>query len=75
MMHQRDVGRLVPKNMFKDALRNLQAWLETQDRVLKTRALGVLPSGYRPELDISPYCDEEHLNYYQQQIGVFKVDC
>ena len=38
--------------------------------MLKTKAAGVLPSGYRPELDVSPYCSDEDTNYFQQQIGV-----
>jgi hypothetical protein len=32
----------------------------------------VLQSGYRAELDTSPYCDDEEANYYQQQIGVLR---
>jgi hypothetical protein len=30
----------------------------------------VLPSGYRPELDTSEYCNSELHQYYQKQIGV-----
>jgi hypothetical protein len=37
---------------------------------LKKRALSVLPSEYRPELDATEYFDDELANYYQQQIGV-----
>jgi hypothetical protein len=39
---------------------------------LKTRAPSVLPSGYRPELDASDYCDEELGQYYLEQIGVLR---
>ena len=34
--------------------------------------MGVLPSGYRPELDMTPYCSPENLTFYQQQIGVVR---
>ena len=54
----------------KDALRNLRTQLEEIGLCLKTRAPGVLPSGYWPELDTMAYCDEEEANYYQQQIRV-----
>jgi hypothetical protein len=32
----------------------------------------VLPSGYRPELDTTPLCDDDEANYYQQPIGVLR---
>ena len=47
----------------KNALRNLRTQLEEKGLCLKTRAPGVLPSRYRPELDTMPYCDEEEANY------------
>jgi hypothetical protein len=31
-----------------------------------------LPSGYRPELDATPYCNDKESVYYQQQIGVLR---
>jgi hypothetical protein len=40
--------------------------------VLKTRAPTVIPSGYRPELDTSVYCNEDESNYFQQQVGVLR---
>jgi hypothetical protein len=39
---------------------------------LKGKAPSVLPSGYRPELDTSNYCNDDESNYYQQQIGVLR---
>jgi hypothetical protein len=39
---------------------------------LKGNAPSVLPSGYRPELDVSTYCNDEDRNYFQQQIGVLR---
>ena len=39
---------------------------------LKTRAPSVLPTGYRPELDTSPYCNADWQLFFQQQIGVLR---
>ena len=30
----------------------------------------MLSSGYRPELDVSPYCDNDSGIFYQQQVGI-----
>lgn len=57
----------------KEAIRNVRLWLEERNGVLKsTKTTCVLPSGYRPEVDVSEYCDSERANYYQQQIGVLR---
>ena len=56
----------------KAAITNVVSWLEDRDRKLKTRAPSVLPSGYRPELDTTPYCDPELMSFYQQQMGVLR---
>ena len=56
----------------KEAIRNVKTWLEVRGKYLKTRASSVLPSGYRPELDTSAYCNDEDASYYQQQIGVLR---
>jgi hypothetical protein len=55
-----------------EAIRNVKRWLDERGKYLKTKASGVLPSGYRPELDTSPYCNDEDVNYYQQQLGVLR---
>jgi len=57
---------------IKEAVRNVKEWLEARGLTLKTKAPSVLPSGYKPELDVTPYCDAEDMNYYQQQIGVLR---
>ena len=31
---------------------------------------GPLPSGYKPELDVSDECDAEHVSRFQQLIGI-----
>ena len=55
-----------------EAIRNVKCYLEQQGQVLKSKASSVLPSGYHPELDLTPYCDDEVANYYQQQIGILQ---
>lgn len=58
---------------IKEAIRNVRLWLEERNEVLKsTKTTCVLPTGYRPEIDISEYCDAKRANYYQQQIGVLR---
>ncbi len=57
---------------LKEAVRNVRSWLRERSHELKLRANTVLPSGYRPELDASEYCNDDEGNYYQQQIGVLR---
>jgi len=56
----------------KEAIRNVKLWLDKRGLGLKTKASGVLPSNYKPELDSTPYLDDEDFSYYQQQIGVLR---
>ena len=57
----------------KEAIRNVVNWLEEHNLPkLKPRAPSVFPSNYRPELDLSAYCDDEFGHYYQLQIGVLR---
>ena len=37
---------------------------------MKSKAPSVLPSGYRPELDVSPELDDDDVSYFNSQIGV-----
>ena len=46
--------------------------MDSRKRQLKKKTPGVLPTGYRPELDRSQYLNDEDANYYQQQIGVLR---
>ena len=55
-----------------EAICNIKVYLEQQGQVLKSKASGVPSSGYHPELDLTPYCDDKTANYYQQQIGVLR---
>ena len=56
----------------KEAVRLVKAWLEKRGLWLKSKAPGVLPSGYQPELDGSPELDDERATYYQSLIGILR---
>mgnify|MGYP005609348193 CR=1 FL=1 len=40
--------------------------------MLKTKVASTLPSNYIPEMDSTPYLNDEDTNYYQQQMGVLR---
>ena len=54
----------------KEAVHNVENWLKQRDAKLKTKATTPLPSGYRPELDVSPHVDQELYSYYNSLIGI-----
>jgi len=56
----------------REAVRNVKSYLEERGYALKSKAPSVLPSGYRPELDVTDYCSGEEHSYYMQQIGVLR---
>ena len=56
----------------KEAVRVIKAWLEKRGMFLKTKASGVLPSGYKPELEASPLLDENDSHFYMQAIGILR---
>ncbi len=61
------------QNYVKEAVRNVENWLDQKGRSLKTKASSVLPSGYVPELDVSESLHGvESIGYYQQQIGILR---
>ena len=37
-----------------------------------SRHYGPLPPSYRPELDATPMCDDEHASHFRQIIGIFR---
>ena len=56
-----------------EAINNVEKWLSDRGMYLKKKsAKSVLPSSYRPELDDTKYLDQEHVSYYQEQIGVLR---
>ena len=56
----------------KEAVRNVNNWLQDRGRELKKRAPSVLPSDYRPELDATPYCGDDAAQYYMELIGMLR---
>ena len=56
----------------KEAICNVKAWLEERGLALAGKGFCVLPSGYRPELDLSTELNDDDANWYQQQIGVLR---
>ena len=56
----------------KAALFNVEQWLEKRKEKLPTRTACVFPSGWKPELDVTPLLNDEDVSYYQQQVGVLR---
>ena len=55
-----------------EALKVIRGKLATRGMILKTKASGVLPSGYKPELDSSPLLGEDDASFYMQAIGILR---
>lgn len=60
------------QSYVKEAIRNVNNWLSKRDESLKKKASSVLPPSYRPELDISPLCNDKDVQFYHSQIGVLR---
>jgi len=56
----------------KEAVRVIKAWLQKRGMFLKSKASGVLPCGYKPELEASPLLDENDSHFYMQAIGILR---
>ena len=56
----------------KEAIRNIEAQLEESGRKLKANVKSVLPSGYRPELDVSPELSRAGYLRYNSLIGTLR---
>jgi hypothetical protein len=56
----------------KAAVQNIETWLNKRGEFLPTRTACVFPSGWKPELDVTPELKEEDANYFMQQIGVLR---
>jgi hypothetical protein len=55
-----------------EAIRNVKDWVERHGAEFRSKASTVLPSNWRPELDISRLCDDEEIQFYHSQIGVLR---
>ena len=58
----------------KNAVETVENLLKEDGRQLKTgkRHHGPLPHGYKPELDTTDECSDEHTSRYQQLIGILR---
>jgi hypothetical protein len=56
----------------KSAVNNVKQMLKSEDRYLKTTAKTPLPSGYRPEVDMSDELNNDLASRYSQLIGVLR---
>jgi hypothetical protein len=54
----------------KEALRTVEKQLLDECLKLPNNAHAPLPTSYRPELDFTPHLDADHMNWYQQLIGI-----
>jgi hypothetical protein len=50
---------MISSKNVKEAIRNVKTWLDIRGKFLKTRSSSVLPNGYRPEFDITQYCNDD----------------
>ena len=57
---------------IKDALHNLEFNLQRMEKRLPTKVTTPLSSNYRPELDMTPYLDDDFTRFYQQLIGILR---
>ena len=56
----------------KQAVKEVQRKLEAEGKGLSNKVKTPLPAGYRPELDMSPECNQDQASYYQNLIGVLR---
>ena len=61
-----------PRQYVQNAVRVVKQLLQDDDRNLKKNATTPLPSGYKPELDVTDECDPQMASRYQQLIGVLR---
>ena len=52
------------ESYVKASIRNVEAWLADKGERLKTKVSCVFPSGWKPELDVTPLLSDEDACYY-----------
>ena len=60
------------QDYVKEAVRVVKSWLDQRGMFLKTKVSGVLPSGYRPELESSDLLGSDEAHFYMQAIGILR---
>jgi hypothetical protein len=72
----RESWSMSARDYVKNAVKNVEETLLTENKTaLKSKADRPTPAGYRPEIDVSPECDDDEANRYQQLIGVLRWAC
>ena len=62
-----------PTKYAMEAVKNVERYLEKEyGSKLPKRVSGPLPTGYRPELDITPELTGDEESYFHSQIGVLR---
>ncbi len=56
----------------KEALRTVEKQLLDEGLKLPKNVHAPLPTSYRPELDFTLHLDADHMNWYQQLIGILR---
>jgi hypothetical protein len=54
-----------------EAIKNVDTHLAKQNRVLR-KSKQPMPSDYRPELDTTPYLEDDDIHYYQSQLSILR---
>jgi hypothetical protein len=54
-----------------EAIKNVEAHLAKQNHILQ-KSKQLMPSDYRPELDTTPYLEDDDIHYYQSQLSIFR---
>jgi hypothetical protein len=71
-------GQVKPKWGFSsaqyitEAIRNIEMLLAERNQTLSPKAPTPFSSGYRPELDISPFLNHQDMSWFQNLIGILR---
>jgi hypothetical protein len=58
---------------IKAAVANVEGYLKARgEKQLKSKTSCVLPSGWKPEIDVTDLLSDEDTGYHQSQIGVLR---
>jgi hypothetical protein len=58
---------------LKEAINNVEFDLDKMNLRLPTKVSTPYSHKYRPEMDISPFLDEDYMRWYQQLIGTLRL--
>jgi hypothetical protein len=59
----------------KQTVREVETELDRIGKILPSKAVTPLTSGYRPDMDVTPELDAARMRYYQELIGVLRWIC